>query len=233
LTSSMSAHDCVVHARPGLSCWRILLPPTWEAYLSMLSKPTRRRVRWAEKKLRDTKNCSVKVVRNEAELESAWRVLVDLHQRRRGSLGQAGCFSSDRFGCFLKEVASRLLSSGDLHMAWVEVQGRPIAAGLNLRGGKVTYAYQVGIDPDALEQNPGWLVNTAAIRQAIEEGHHGFDLLRGDEPYKGHLRAEPRAVHEIRIVPDRLRSQLLHTAWRTGTTVKDWLKTGLALTGMR
>src|SRR5262249_48782604 len=96
-----------------------------------------------------------------------------------------------------------------------------------------TYEYQVGIDPESLAEYPGWLVNSAAIRHAIENKRKGFDLLRGDEPYKSHLGAEPRACKELRIVPNRLRSQLWHKAWRTGNTMKDWLKNSLCLAGIR
>jgi CelD/BcsL family acetyltransferase involved in cellulose biosynthesis len=117
-------------------------------------------------------------------------------------------------------------------MIWVESQGRPIAAALNFSGADSTYAYQVGIDPEALEENPGWLVNTALLQHAIQTGQRRFDLLRGDEPYTSHLRAQPQAAVEIRIVPHRLRPQLWYTAWRTGTTMKGWLRAGLTRSGI-
>jgi CelD/BcsL family acetyltransferase involved in cellulose biosynthesis len=222
-----------VHERPGVSCWRIPLPGTWDEYLAMLSKPNRRRVRWAEKRLRESGDCQARIVGNGEEFEFAWRALVELHQRRRSSLGQPGCFASEPFGRFLHDVAEQFLHAGMLHMVWIERAGRPIAAGLNFCGSGVTYAYQVGIDPQSLDENPGWLVNTASVQHAIASGQQGFDLLRGDEPYKGHLRAQPRPSKELRIVPNRLRSQLWHTAWRTGSTMKDWLRSSLALAGIR
>jgi CelD/BcsL family acetyltransferase involved in cellulose biosynthesis len=225
--------DFTIHERPGLNCWRIPLPATWDEYLAMLSRPNRRRVRSAEKRLRESADCKIKPVANEADFELAWNLLVDLHQRRRHSLGEPGCFSSEPFGQFLRNVSKQFLHAGYLHMVHIELAGRPIAAALNFWGGHVTYAYQVGIDPESLAENPGWLVNTACIQHAIATAQLGFDLLRGDEPYKGHLRAQPRPSKELRIVPNRLRSQLWHTAWRAGTTMKDWVKSSLALAGLR
>jgi CelD/BcsL family acetyltransferase involved in cellulose biosynthesis len=171
--------------------------------------------------------CTIRIVTNETELNLVWNSLVDLHQRRRVSLGEPGCFASEPFGQFLREVSRQFLRSGHLHMVSTQLADRPVAAALNFVGGGVMYAYQVGIDPDALAENPGWLVNAALIQHAIERRFVAFDLLRGDEPYKAHLRATARPCREIRIVPNRLRSQLWHTAWRTGTTMKTWIKTSL------
>jgi CelD/BcsL family acetyltransferase involved in cellulose biosynthesis len=233
LTQSFATDDFTIHERPAVNCWCIPLPGTWDEYLAMLSKPNRRRVRWAEKRLRESDDCRAKAVSDDSEFEFAWQALVELHQRRRSSLGQPGCFASEPFGRFLRDVADQFRRAGRLHFLWIELAGRPIAAGLNFCGGSVTYAYQVGIDPESLGENPGWLVNTASIQQAIASGKRGFDLLRGDEPYKGHLRAEARPSKELRVVPNRLRSQLWHQAWRTGSGMKDWLKSTLVLAGMR
>jgi CelD/BcsL family acetyltransferase involved in cellulose biosynthesis len=35
------------------------------------------------------------------------------------------------------------------------------------------------------------------IEEAIEEGKHTFDFLRGNEPYKKRFGPVPRPVHEI------------------------------------
>src|SRR5262249_25916433 len=142
-------------------------------------------------------------------------------------------FAGEAFGKFLHEVSQEFFRSDRLCMIRTEFAGKTIAVGLNFRGGKVTYAYQVGIDPESLAENPGWLVHAALIQHAIATGQSGIDFLRGDEPYKAHLRAQPRPCKEIRVVPSRLRSQLWHAAWRTGTTVKDLLKTSLTLVGIR
>jgi CelD/BcsL family acetyltransferase involved in cellulose biosynthesis len=224
--------DFTVHERPAMPCWQLQLPATWDAYLATLSKPNRRRTRAAAKRLSQP-DCACKVVTTNAEFEHTWELLVDFHQRRRRSLNEPGCFASDPFGLFLRDLSHQFLSSGHLNMVWVEIAGRPIAVGLNFRLGGVTYCYQVGIDPDHLAEAPGWLVNTATIQQAIATGQHKLDLLRGNEPYKGHLGARPHPSKELRIVPNRLRSQLWHKAWRTGNTMKDWLKTSLTLAGIR
>jgi CelD/BcsL family acetyltransferase involved in cellulose biosynthesis len=93
-----------------------------------------------------------------------------------------------------------------------------------LRGGKIDYAYQAGIDPAFLDQEPGRMMGAVMIQRAIAEGQQGFDFLRGDEPYKRQWRAEPRRLVQWRIVPQRALPQLRHSAWLAGSAMKTWLR---------
>ena len=208
------------------------LPESWEDYLRTISKPNRRKVRWAEKQFQDTEQFSVRQVSNVRDLEPAWQMFVDLHQRRRQSIGEPGCFHCERFTRFLRTATERLMAAGRARLLWVEKQGRPLAAELHLYDAETTYAYQVGISPDDLAENPGWLVNTASLLCAHQAGQKGFDLLRGDEPYKSHLGAQPRATQDIRVVSRSVGSQLRSTAWLAGDALRGWIKGGLELTGI-
>jgi CelD/BcsL family acetyltransferase involved in cellulose biosynthesis len=153
-------------------------------------------------------------------------ILTDLHQRRRRSLAEAGRFASPRFTAFHRAVAGPLLAAGRLRLHWLERAGRPIAAEYHLAGGAVIYAYQAGVDPDALEHEPGSLITLAVLRRAMDEGYREFDFLRGDEPYKAHWRAEPCAGVELRLVAPRPLAQLRHGLWLAGSGVKRWATAG-------
>ena len=98
-----------------------------------------------------------------------------------------------------------MLAADQLRMSWLELDGSPVAAEYHLAGPDATYAYQGGVDPRRLDEEPGRLSNMLTIRRAIEQGHRQFDFLRGDEPYKAHWRAIPRATYDYRIVPNRVR----------------------------
>jgi CelD/BcsL family acetyltransferase involved in cellulose biosynthesis len=160
-------------------------------------------------------------------------LLVKLHQLRRQSLGQVGCFASGIFTGFLHDAAAAMLADGKLRLHWIEIDGVPAAVEFQLAGGGVTYAYQAGVNPVLLDEEPGRLINIATIRHAIEHGESGFDFLRGDEPYKAHFRAEPRETVTYRIVPQRTLAQVRHGLWLAGDSVKSWVRTGLELAGMR
>ena len=108
-----------------------------------------------------------------------------------------------RFTIFIARLLERLLERGQLRMSWLELDGTPAAAEYHLADGTATYAYQGGVDPDRLAEEPGRLSTILCLRRAIEEGHRQFDFLRGDEPYKAHWRPTPRATYDYRVVPNR------------------------------
>ncbi len=233
LSKELTTAGLTVHDRPGLNCWRIALPTEWENYIESLSKSHRKQVRRVDRRLVESGEAVLHCVRDEHSLKQGMATLIDLHQRRRHSLGEPGCFADPRFTGFMHAAATRLLTLGMLRLYWVELQGKPVAAEFQLAGGGVTYAYQAGLDPEALDEEPGRIINIATLKQAILDGQQGFDFLRGDEPYKAHWRAEPRPCVELRIVPRKAAAQLRHGMWLAGDAMKQLIKNGLNFTGAK
>jgi CelD/BcsL family acetyltransferase involved in cellulose biosynthesis len=232
LVGHMVEDGAQVHRREGANCWRIALPDSWDALLAGMSKSHRKQIRRVQRRLLDSGRAVLHTA-DESTLATAMETLIDLHQRRRQSLGQPGCFSSPAFTGFLHQTARRMLPSGQLELHWIELDGRAVAAEFHLVGGDVVFAYQAGVDPEALEEEPGRIINVATLRRAIELGRRGFDFLRGDEPYKAHWRAGPRGSCELRVVPSAASARLRHGVWLAGDSMKQLIKTGLNLTGMR
>ena len=226
LAAHLSGHGCTVHRRRGLSCWRLTLPAAWEEYLQTLSRSFRRQIRRLEDDYFKTGRAILHSIERVDDLPWAIDLLIDMHQRRRQSLGDAGSFASPRFTAFIRGVLPELMRQGRLQFHWLELDGRPAALEYHLAGGGVLYAYQAGVDPEAMEFQPGKLLNLAIIRRAIEQGYRVFDFLRGDEPYKAHFRAAPRPSLELRIVPNRASARLRHNLWLAGRRVKQWMKMG-------
>ncbi len=220
-----------VHRSQGIRCWRISLPETWDKYLAMMSRSHRKQLRRLGRRDFDTGRAILRTAETSEELELGMEILVDLHQKRRLSLNEPGCFASRRFAGFLHQTAPRLLASGQLRLHWLELEGDPVAVEFQLCGDETTYAYQAGVDPAHLDDDPGSLINIATMQQAIEQGKTGFDFLRGDEAYKAHWRAVPIETTNVRVVPNRVSSQVRHNVWLAGNRIKDWIKVGLARTG--
>ncbi len=219
-SEELAARDNKVHSRPGQSCWRIALPTSWDEFLALLSKDHRKKVRRMWRTMVDTGRAVLHTVERKDDLQLAWEILVDLHQLRRLSLGDPGCFTSRQFADFHQEVAPKLLRNGQLLLHWIELDGRPVAAEYHLGAGGVVYAYQAGMEPEALHMSPGRLAHCLTLRRAIEQGYQTFDFLRGDEAYKAHWRAEPRGSLEIRIAPARTGAQLRFGLWLAGSNAK-------------
>lgn len=230
LRSHMAAAEYTLHQRPGLACWRLVLPTTWDEYVASLSRGNRRRMRDCQKRLQQPDAAVITATSD--NFDKAWGVLVDLHQQRWTSQGERGCFASREFGRFLYSAAQQYRATDKLRLMWVEIGGRPAACSISLCDGGVYYVYQTGMASDMLDESPGWLMQSAAIRAAIEAGCHTYDLLRGNEAYKGHLKAEPHEMIDLRIVSRRLAPQLRHRAWVTGNLVKSAIKSSLSTMGI-
>jgi CelD/BcsL family acetyltransferase involved in cellulose biosynthesis len=224
LVRRLADRGCLVHSRPGMNCWRIDLPPTWEQYLATLSKSHRKQIRRLERSVLEPGRAVLHAVERLDQLPEAIEVLIALHQRRRRWLGQGGCFASPRFTAFHSEVMPKLLSAGHLRLSWLELDGRPAAAEYQLAGNGVLYAYQGGVDPDVLQEEPGRLIMQATLRRAVEEGCRALDFLRGDEPYKAHFRASPRPGLALRIIPNRTLARWRQQCWAAGRAMKHWMQ---------
>lgn len=90
LLRRLEEDGCVAHSRSGVNLWRIPLGSSWEEYRRGLSKPNRRHARVLQERLVDPGYVKTHLATTREELNQAWAILVDLHQRRRRELGQSG-----------------------------------------------------------------------------------------------------------------------------------------------
>ena len=60
----------------------------------------------------------------------------------------------------------------------------------------------------------------ATLQAAIARGDRSFDFMRGDEPYKAHWRAEPRAMYSARVWPGSVADWVRHEIYRAGERVR-------------
>lgn len=220
------AGHCVV-SQPASRAWRTQLPSAWPDYVQGLRKQRRGGVRTLERRFFDTGRATIQTATDGASLARGLEVLAYLHQRRRESLGDAGCFASPRFHAFLAEAAARFLATGQLRLQWTELDGQVVAAAFCLLGASGVYYYQSGIEPDAMQQKPGWLQLIGTLKQVIAEGYTEFDFLRGDEPYKLDWRAEPWPLAKVRIASHRPLARWRHRGWLAQQRLKQWLRPAL------
>jgi CelD/BcsL family acetyltransferase involved in cellulose biosynthesis len=222
--TALEERGCLASRYPADAFWTLDLPASWEEYLAAISKSHRKQLRRLEREVLESDRVRWHQVRSQEELPRAWEALVDLHQRRRRSLGEPGCFASRAFHDFHRDVVERLFLKDQLRMSWLELDSSPAAAEYHLTDGTTTFAYQGGVDPERLVEEPGRLSTILCLQSAIDERHACIDFLRGDEPYKAHWRAVSHPAVDYRVVPNRrlarLRGRLL--AW--SDTAADWMR---------
>ncbi|HJQ80511.1 MAG TPA: GNAT family N-acetyltransferase [Lacipirellulaceae bacterium] len=224
LVTAFEERDCVVSRQAADSCWVLELPPSWDEYLASISKSHRKQLRQLERRVLESERAGWHQVLSASELPAAWKILVDLHQRRRQSLGEPGCFASRLFHDFHREIAERLLARQQLRMSWLELDGSPAAAEYHLADASATYAYQGGVDPERLSDEPGRLSTICCLRAAMTEGHSRIDFLRGDEPYKAHWRAAPQPTFDYRIIPNRRLARMRGRVLNVTDAITGWMR---------
>ena len=232
LAREMRQRGFRVRRRGGPNFWRLDLPDSWDDYLAMLSKSHRKQLRKLDRRVLQSNRARIHAVDGTADLDRWWPVFKQLHQRRRESRNERGCFASHAFERFLNEAAPELLQQNLLRLDILELDGQPVAAEYDLVMGDVVYAYQSGLEPSRIADEPGRVLQLAVIQRAIREGRQAIDFLRGDEPYKAHWRATPRPSTEITIAPVSVASAVRGTVSSATSGVKQWIKNGMQAAGL-
>ena len=108
-----------------------------------------------------------------------------LHQSRWTAGGQPGVFADPAVGRFHAEAAPLLLQAGLLRLQALRVGGSVAAVCYALlpAQGRILF-YLTGFDAGHAALSPGTLLLAAMLEQAIAEGRHEADFLRGNEAYK-------------------------------------------------
>ena len=221
----LRANGCLCHQRQIHSCWKISLPDTWDDYLMMLSRSHRKRCRKLQRKFLDSGMIKLRQVKTESDLRQGFEVLMKLHGARWGNVKKPlGVFSDQRLREFHEKVSKNLLACSKLRLAWLESDGKPIAAEYQFYDSKTVYAYQAGIDLSMDAYSPGKLSMMTAIQFAIAQGCEFFDLLRGDEPYKTNWRATPVACYDLRVWQKQAMGRIEWAMWNGYTLAAQWLK---------
>ena len=201
------------------SCWAVSLGETFEELSSSVSKSLRRKIKAANKRLADE---STHIIEATVEtFDTVWDTFVDLHQRRRISLGQAGCFADSNFSSFLKQTTRCKIASDTASLIQINREQQPLAAMLLFHDNSQTMMYQSGLDPDRKQLEPGYQMIVVALKHSVERSQIKFDFLRGDEPYKTRWNTEQIRLAKVRLVPGKLTARLKDSTWRIGKSIKD------------
>jgi CelD/BcsL family acetyltransferase involved in cellulose biosynthesis len=203
--------------------WRVPLAATWDEFVGRLSKGRRAKVRAFERRLANDSSIVLRNADDLATLHEGLDIFRRLHLARRASLGDDGCWSLAGFDRFLEEAAVQFQQLGQLRLQWIEVAGEPAAIEFDLLGDDTLFYYQTGMNPALAEMSPGWLLQVASIKRAIDEGLSYFDFLRGDEAYKTSWGAEPRQLVQYRVAAKRPLAFARFQLWRSAMSFKNRL----------
>ena len=178
-----------------------------DGFLSTLGKKERHEIR---RKVRRAEAAGdVRLVESTDPLADL-DTFIDLHQARWGADGlfpptpggdQSRVFIRRLFELFgeRSKAADATPRDPSVHLAFLEVDGRRIAAAIFFETAGALLYYNAGVDPEARELSPGVVLLERLVRRAIDDGKCRVDMLRGDEPYKYEWGAVDEPIQRILV----------------------------------
>ena len=174
----------------------LVLPETWDDYLSSLRSKERHELRRKLRRMeREQPDASIRTASRES-LESDLRSFFDMH---RGAEGHKGHFMSPEIATFFDRIATAFSESGWLRMDLLEIGGTQIASTFSFIHGHTFYLYNSAYEPEWARLSPGFVLVSELVKWAIDEGVRTFDFLRGPERYKYQLGARAVPLNKVTI----------------------------------
>jgi CelD/BcsL family acetyltransferase involved in cellulose biosynthesis len=183
-------------ATPHDQCSSLQLPTTSEELLQRLSKRQRANLRQAHSRIQKAGGALVETATEET-LNDFLEDLFRLHASRWIRAGQLGVLADAKVKEFHRKATPELLARGILRLYRLRLKDQTLAVLYALLGETTVFCYLQGYDPDFAALSPGTYLMFAVMEDAIRSGMSKFDLLRGEEGYKQHWRAEPETTHRI------------------------------------
>ena len=173
---------------------RIVLPNSWDEYVSGLRKKDRHELRRKLRRLDGAGDF------NQTEFTRAEDVMAGMDDfmllHRMSTTGKADFMTTKRER-FFRRVAVALAYENSTRLCFLELNGERVATSLSFVCRDVRYLYNSGYNPAYSYLSVGLLNHALSIRCSIEQGHRVFDFMRGAEAYKYHLGGVDREVYAM------------------------------------
>lgn len=173
---------------------RIILPNSWDEYVSGLRKKDRHELRRKLRRLHGAGDF------RQAEFTDAEDVMAGMNDfmllHRMSTAGKADFMTTKRER-FFRRVAVALAHENSTQLSFLELNEERVATSLSFVCRDVRYLYNSGYNPAHSNLSVGLLNHALSIRSSIEQGHRVFDFMRGAEAYKYHLGGVDRELYAV------------------------------------
>ena len=160
------------------------LPNTVEAYEKSLSRNARKQRKRRRRRLTEAGEHRYHRCRSPEEIDLAFSELVELHESRHASKGEQGSFASSRYRNFHLALMKAALKRDELRLYVLVLNEKTVGIEYTFFHKGTLMFFQNGFDPNFEALSPGHLIMMQIIDEAIREGAHSMDLLKGDYEYK-------------------------------------------------
>lgn len=209
LIRSCAASSLPIVVKSGLTTMTSPLPQTAGEFASWVPSSNRRKKsrRMLRRMQQEVGEATLRQCRDEDELDQMIKELIRLSIEQRGSASRRSNFEDPKFTqCFVD--STRLLwKSGWLRCHALNCSGVAAAMSVDLTFGDRLYAMQPAYDPSLASYDPGHLLMTMVVEQAISEGVRELDMLPGGE-YKKQYVQPGQPLLQVTLPNESLRGAL-------------------------
>jgi CelD/BcsL family acetyltransferase involved in cellulose biosynthesis len=188
----------------------------WEGYRATLDRKARKDVERRKRRLEEQGSVSVEFVDGGADLEQlleeGFRLEGSGWKHERGS----AITSDPRTQRFYTEIARWASARGWLLLAFLRLEGKPIAFDFCLESSGANYVLKGGFDPSLRRFAPGMVLTYESLRRAFERGLASYELLGDDAPYKLVWTQTVRERVRFQAFARSPRGRVNHLAWTRG-----------------
>lgn len=185
-------------ATPHDRCSSLRLPAIREDLLQHLSKRQRANLRQAHSRIQKAGGGLLEVAKAET-LTEFLEDLYRLHASRWVRAGETGVLADEKVKLFHLRAAPELFAHGILRIYRLRLKNQTLAVLYVLFGRSTVFCYLQAYDPDFAGLSPGTHLMFAVMEDAMLSGMSMFDMLRGEEGYKQHWRAQAEITYRIAL----------------------------------
>jgi CelD/BcsL family acetyltransferase involved in cellulose biosynthesis len=185
---------------------------SWQEYLGSRSRNLRSQLGRKRRSLERDHQLEVRWTGTGDDLERDMAMLFRLHDMRWDARSGMSSLTSPRARAFHTDFAAALAERGWLRLCFLEADSEPVAGWYGWRVGRRFAYYQAGFDPAWSDRSVGMVLFAETIRAAAAEGAAVYDMLLGDEAFKGRFADESRPVLTAVIAPRWRPARLLAAA---------------------
>ena len=117
---------------------------------------------------------------------------------------------------FYTELARWAARRGCLRLAFLRLDGRPLAFDFCLEAGGAFFALKGGYDVDYRRFGPGSLLTYESLRRAFGNGLATYEFLGTDDPYKMQWTSTTRERRRLQVFSRAVGGRAQDAAWRYG-----------------
>ncbi|MDQ7088886.1 MAG: GNAT family N-acetyltransferase [Acidobacteriota bacterium] len=191
-------------------CPYITLPDSFDAFLKSCNSHFRQQLRRYRRKIERDLSVEWKQVGVDVDVAAGIEALAKLHQERMEATDRGGNFRKQDYLVFHRDLAERMVQSGQLYFWLLYVDGAPMATHFGYLDAGVYYGYQMGFSPRYHKWSPGHYMTGVVLEKLIALGAREMNLLRGTDAWKFRWTRKSRDTQALSLIR---RSRLSSWAW--------------------